>query len=105
MADFYKVDLDVLSRMTKTLRDAGEQMGQALQALGGEQGGDGSMIGPSVLAGAAGDFQSTWKYGLSQLQAAIEECTEGVDKVHKAYADTEQGIAQSLGKISDLLQE
>lgn len=103
MADFYKVDLDVLGQMTKTLQDAGEQMGQALLALGGEQGG--SSIGPSVLASAASSFQDTWKYGLGQLQAAIQECTEGVDKVHKAYADTEQGIAQSLGKISSLLQE
>jgi len=102
MADFYKVDLDVLGQMTETLQDAGEQMGQALRALGGEQGG---RIGPSVLAGAAEDFQNTWKYGLGRLQAAIEECTEGVDQVHKAYADTEQGIAQSLGKIGDLLQE
>lgn len=102
MADFYKVDLDVLGQMARTLQDAGEQMGQALQTLGAEQGGS---IGPSVLAGAAGNFQSTWKYGLGQLQTAIQECTEGVDKVHEAYADTEQGIAQSLGKISSLLQE
>jgi uncharacterized protein YukE len=102
MADFYQVDLDVLGRMTKTLQDAGEQMGQALQALAGEQGGS---IGPSDLATAAGNFQHTWKYGLGQLQQAIEECTEGVDKVRKNYEDTEQGIAQALGKISNLLQQ
>ena len=102
MADFYKVDLDVLGRMTETLQDAGEEMGQALQALGGE---DGGQIGPSVLTSAAGDFQNTWKYGLGQLAAAIKECTEGIDKVRTAYADTEQGVAQSLQKISNLLQE
>ena len=102
MADFFKVDLDVLGRMTTTLQDAGEQMEQALQALGAAEDGQ---IGPQVLAGAAKDLQSTWKYGLGQLQQAISECTEGVTKVHQNYQETEQGIAQSLGKINTLLQE
>jgi len=101
MADFYKVDLDVLGQMTKTLQDAGQQMGQALQALGGDQGGK---LGPATLAAAAGSFQSTWKYGLGQLQQAISECTEGVDKVRKNYETTEQSVAQALGKINTLLQ-
>jgi uncharacterized protein YukE len=102
MADFYKVDLDVLGQMTKTLQDAGEQMDQALQSLGGTEGG---AIGPSALASAAGHFQSTWKYGLGQLQQAISECTEGVDKVRQNYEQTEQSVAQSLGKINTLLQQ
>jgi uncharacterized protein YukE len=102
MADFYKVDLDVLGQMTKTLQDAGEQMDQALQSLGGNEGGS---LGPSAIASAAGSFQSTWKYGLGQLQQAISECTEGVDKVRKNYQDTEQSVAQALGKINTLLQQ
>lgn len=102
MADFFKVDLDALSKMTSTLQQAGEQMDQALQALGGAQDGQ---IGPQSLAGAAKDFQGTWKYGLGQLQHAISECTEGVDKVHKNYQQTEQTVQQALGKIGSLLQE
>jgi len=102
MADFFKVDLDVLSEMTKTLQQAGEQMQQALGAFGAAEGGK---IGPSALAGAAGHFQSTWKYGLGQLQKAISECTEGVGRVHQNYQETEQAVQQSLGKINTLLQE
>lgn len=102
MADFFKVDLDVLGRMATTLQDAGEQMGQALNALGAAEDGQ---IGPQVLASAASDFKSTWTYGLGQLQQAISECTEGVTKVHQNYQETEQTIAQSLGKINTLLQE
>jgi uncharacterized protein YukE len=102
MADFFKVDLDVLSKMTSTLQQAGEQMDQALQAFGAAQDGQ---IGPLPLVGAARDFQSTWKYGLGQLQQAISECTEGVDKVHQNYQQTEQAVQQSLGKINTLLQE
>ena len=102
MAGFYEVDLDVLAQMTKTLSEAGTQMEQALQELGGSEGGS---IGPNALVSAANSFQSSWKYGLGQLQQAIEECTEGVENVHKAYQDTETSIQQSLGKINTLLQE
>jgi hypothetical protein len=102
MAGFFEVDLDVLARMTTTLGEAGTQMEQALQELGG---GEGGAIGPSALVSAANSFQSTWKYGLGQLQQAIQECTEGVEKVHKGYQDTETTIQQSLQKITSLLQE
>jgi hypothetical protein len=102
MADFFKVDLDVLGKMTSTLQEAGDQMGQALQAFGAAQDGQ---IGPLPLVGAAKDFQGTWKYGLGQLQQAIKECTEGVNKVHDNYQQTEQAVQQSLGKINNLLQE
>lgn len=102
MGDFFKVDLDVLSKMTSTLEQAGEQMDQALQAFGAAEDGQ---IGPQTIVGAAKDFQSTWKYGLGQLQQAIKECTEGVDKVHQNYQETEQTVQQSLQKISSLLQE
>jgi uncharacterized protein YukE len=102
MAGFYEVDLNVLAQMTKTLSEAGAQMEQALQELGGEQGG---AIGPQPLVGAAESFQSTWKYGLGQLRQAIDECTEGVNKVHQAYQDTETSVQQAMTKISTLLQE
>lgn len=94
--------MNVLSEMTSTLQQAGEQMGQALQAFGAAEDGQ---IGPQAIAGAAKNFQSTWKYGLGQLQQAIEECTEGVDKVHQNYQQTEQTVQQSLVKINSLLQE
>jgi uncharacterized protein YukE len=102
MAGFFQVDLDVLSKMTSTLRQAGEQMDQALQSFGAAEDGH---IGPLPLVGAAKDFQHTWKYGLGQLQQAISECTEGVGKVHDNYQRTEQTVQQSLGKITTLLQE
>jgi uncharacterized protein YukE len=101
MADFFKVDLDVLSKMTSTLQQAGDEMDQALQAFGGSEDGQ---IGPQTIVGAAHHFQSTWKYGLGQLQQAISECTEGVDKVHQTYQQTEQSVQQALGKITNLLQ-
>jgi uncharacterized protein YukE len=102
MGDFFKVDMDVLSNMTSTLQQAGEQMEQALQAFGAAEDGQ---IGPQTLVGAAKHFQSTWKYGLGQLQQAIEECTEGVDKVRENYQETEQTVQQALGKITSLLPE
>lgn len=102
MSDFFKVDLDVLSKMTSTLQQAGEQMDQALQSFGAAEDGQ---IGPQTIVGAAKDFQSTWKYGLGQLKQAIDECTEGVDKVHQNYQETEQTVQQSLEKITSLLQE
>jgi uncharacterized protein YukE len=102
MADFFKVDLDVLAKMTSTLQQAGEEMDQALQAFGAAEDGH---IGPQSLVGAAKHFQSTWKYGLGQLQQAISECTEGVSKVHDNYQQTEQTVQQALGKINSLLQE
>jgi uncharacterized protein YukE len=102
MAGFYQVDLDVLAQMTKTLSDAGTQMEQALHELGAAEGG---AIGPSALGSAASAFQSAWEYGLGQLQQAIGECADGVNKVHGTYQDTETGIAQALGKVNTLLQE
>ncbi|WP_034263627.1 hypothetical protein [Actinospica robiniae] len=102
MSDFFQVDLGVLSKMTSTLQQAGEQMDQALQAFGSSEDGQ---VGPQTIVSAAKDFQSTWKYGLGQLQQAIQECTEGVDKVRQNYQETEQTVQQSLGKISSLLQE
>jgi uncharacterized protein YukE len=102
MAGFFQVDLDVLSKMTSTLQQAGDQMDQALQAFGAAEDGQ---IGPLPLVGAAKHFQGTWKYGLGQLQKAISECTEGVGKVHDNYQQTEQTVQQSLGKINTLLQE
>ena len=39
MAGFFQVDLDVLSKMTSTLQQAGDEMDQALQAFGAAEDG------------------------------------------------------------------
>lgn len=97
MSGFFQVDLDTLADMTKSLGQAGDQMGSALSALGGAEGGN---VGPDVLSAAASDFQNTWHYGLGQLQSSISEVSEGVNKVHGAYQQTESGIQQAMQKIT-----
>lgn len=97
MSGFFQVDLDTLADMTKTLGQAGDQMSSALAALGGTQAGN---IGPDVLSGAASEFQSTWHYGLGQLQSSISEVNDGVNKVHGAYQDTENTVQQAMQKIT-----
>ncbi|HEY3873552.1 MAG TPA: hypothetical protein VGM10_34665 [Actinocrinis sp.] len=97
MGSFFQVDLETLAGMTKSLGQAGDQMGSALSALGGAEGGN---IGPDVLSSAASSFQSTWHYGLGQLQSSIQEVNEGVNKVHGAYQETENGVQQAMQKIT-----
>lgn len=97
MGNFFQVDLDVLQRMTKTLSDAGDQMDSALKAMTSAQAGQ---IGDGVLNDAADHFQSTWQYGLGQLQQAIKETNEGVTKVHDAYKQTDDTVGQAMQKIN-----
>lgn len=97
MSGFFQVDLDTLADMTKSLGQAGDQMGTALSELGGAQGGN---VGPDVLSSAASEFQSTWHYGLGQLQSSIQEVNDGVNKVHGTYQETESGVQQAMQKIT-----
>ena len=97
MGSFFQVDLDVLQRMTKTLGDAGDQMETALKALGSTQAGQ---IGTEAFDRAAGDFQSTWQYGLGQLTQLIKETNEGVTKAHGAYQQCDDTVQQAMSKIN-----
>jgi uncharacterized protein YukE len=97
VANFFQVDLDVLQRMTKTLSDAGDQMDAALKAMSSAHSGQ---IGDSALNGAADDFQNTWHYGLGQLQQAIKETSDGVNKAHDAYKQCDDAVGQAMQKIN-----
>ena len=97
MGDFFQVDLDVLGRMTSSLQEAGDQMESALRQLGGAEGG---RIGTSALDSAAHHFQSTWHYGLGQLQQTIKETDEGVKAAHDAYQQLDQAIKQAMDKVN-----
>lgn len=97
MSDFFQVDLDVLQQMTKTLQDAGDEMESGLKAMSSSQAGK---LGTAALNRAADDFQHTWQYGLGQLHQMIKETTEGVQKVHDAYKQVDDGIEQVLAKIN-----
>ena len=97
MGDFFQVDLEVLGRMTSSLQQAGDQMESALRQLGGAEGGQ---IGTAALDASAQHFQSTWHYGLGQLQQIIKETDEGVQAAHDAYQQLEQALTQALDKVN-----
>lgn len=97
MGSFFQVDLDVLQQMTKTLSDAGDQMEAALKAMSSAHSGQ---IGDGALNGAANDFQSTWQYGLGQLQQMIKESNEGVKKAHDAYKQCDDSVGQAMQQIN-----
>ncbi|MFC1421508.1 hypothetical protein [Streptacidiphilus cavernicola] len=97
MGDFFRVDLDVLGRMTSSLQEAGDQMESALSRLGSVEGGQ---IGTDALNSSAHHFQSTWYYGLGQLQQTIKETDEGVKAAHDAYQQLDQAIKQAMDKVN-----
>lgn len=97
MGDFFQVDLEVLGRMTTSLQQAGDQMESALRQLGGAEGGQ---VGTQLLNTAAHNFQSTWHYGLGQLQQIIKETDEGVKAAHDAYQELDQAIKQAMDKVN-----
>jgi hypothetical protein len=97
MGDFFQVDLDVLGRMTSSLQEAGDQMETALRQLGSTEGGQ---IGTSALDSSAQHFQSTWQYGLGQLQQVIKETDEGVKAAHDAYQQLDQALKQAMDKVN-----
>ncbi len=96
MGDYFQVDLDILGRMTSSLQEAGDQMDAALRQLGSVEGGQ---IGTSALDSSAHHFQSTWHYGLGQLQQVIKETDEGVKAAHDAYQQLDQAIKQAMDKV------
>jgi len=97
MGDFFQVDLDVLQRFITSLRDSGDHMESALNALKAAESGK---IGTDELDDAADDFQGTWRYGLGQLREKIKETNEGVSAVHKTYRETEQSVTDSLRQMT-----
>jgi prefoldin subunit 5 len=100
VGDFFKVDVEALQRFMTSLRESGEHMESALDALksiGGAQ------IGTKNLDEAAGDFQDRWRYGLGQLKDKIAHTNGGVDKAHKAYQETEDGLAKALEQLAQAI--
>lgn len=101
MSGFFQVDLDVLQRFVTSLRESGEHMENALDAMKSVQGGQ---IGTPDLDDAANDFQHTWRYGLGQLKDKIKETGDGVTKAHGSYQDLEQELTQSLGQLGTAIE-
>jgi uncharacterized protein YukE len=97
MADLFAVDLDVLTQFTSSLNRAGEEMRSALSAMSSHAD---PQIGPSELNGAANHFQSTWQYGLKQLDATIGDTSDGVSKVRAAYAQADESVTAALTSMS-----
>jgi uncharacterized protein YukE len=96
MSNFFQVDLGVLAGMTKSPQSAGEQMDSALRSMSSSQDGQ---FGTDDLNSAANDFQSTWQYGLKQLQQMIRETNEGVGKAHDAYQQADDTVGQAVKQI------
>jgi uncharacterized protein YukE len=100
MGGFFQVDLAALQQFITSLRQSGEHMEQALDAMksmGGNQ------IGTQDLDSAAGDFQDRWRYGLGQLKNKIGDTNDGVDKAHKAYQETEDGLKNALEQLAQAI--
>jgi uncharacterized protein YukE len=100
MSGFFRVDLDVLQQMTKTLQDAGDQMDAALKAMSSSHAGQ---LGTSDLNSAADDFQSTWQYGLGQLRQMIQETNDGVKKAHDAYKQCDDAVSQAASQLNGVV--
>ena len=96
MADFYRVELDVLHRMAQSLTQAGEQMETALKQMGAARDGQ---IGTPELDRAVHDFQGTWAYGLGQLKEGLSNTSEGVKTAFDAYHQLEQDLGNSLNQV------
>ena len=100
MSGFFRVDLDVLQQMTKTLQDAGDQMDAALKAMSSSHAGQ---LGTSELNSAADHFQSTWQYGLGQLHQMIQETNDGVKKAHDAYKQCDDAVGQAANQLNGVV--
>jgi hypothetical protein len=97
VGSLFQVDLDVLQRMTKTLKDAGDQMDTALKAMSSGQAGQ---IGTDAINSAADHFQHTWQYGLGQLTQMIKDTNDGVTKCHDAYKGVDDAVGDAMSKIN-----
>jgi hypothetical protein len=100
VGNFFQVDLDVLNRFITSLRESGDHMESALNALKSM---DGGKIGTAALNEAADHFQHTWRYGLGQLKEKVKDTNEGVRAAHGAYQETEQALSQALGQVAQAL--
>jgi uncharacterized phage infection (PIP) family protein YhgE len=98
VANYYRVDLDTLGRMTSALQQAGDQMDAALRMMTG--GADGDQIGTGELNQATQDFQSTWQYGLGQLKQSLSDTDDGLKQAKSGYQQMEDALSQALNQIS-----
>ncbi len=100
MADFFKVDLDVLQQFVTSLTQSKDRMDQALKSLGG---GIAGAVGSDALNDAANDFQETWNYGLGELGKKIDDTNKGVGAAHKMYQQVEDDTKAVWAKVQSVL--
>lgn len=100
VADFFQVDLEALQQFVTSLQQSGQHMESALDSMKSV---DSEQLGTQGLNDAAGDFQHRWRYGLGQLKDKITDTTDGVDKAHKAYQETEDGLAKALDQLAQAI--
>lgn len=101
MGSFFQVDLDALKQFVDSLHQSDENMSDALDAM--KSAGDDLQIGTDDLNGAANDFQSTWHYGMTQIHSMTKDTGDGVQNVYGNYQQTEQAVADALGKMTSAL--
>ena len=97
MGSFFQVDLDVLNQFVTALSQSDDNMSDALHALA--DAGESTQIGTDDLNSAAGHFQSTWHYGMTQIHSMTKDTGDRVNQVYSAYRDVDNGIADALGKM------
>ena len=102
---FYQVDLDALGKLIDSLDQAGQLMGEALGAMQQDGGSiftnmvTGGTLGTEQLDSACSGFESTWVYGLQQLQNDIKTVVQGVQQNQQAYQQVESDVAQAMDQL------
>jgi hypothetical protein len=100
VGDLFQVDLNSLQQFVTSLKQSGEHMESALDAMKSV---DSNQVGTKDLDDAAGDFQDRRRYGLGQLKDKIADTNDGVDKAHKAYQETENGLVKALQQLAQAI--
>ena len=105
---FYQVDLDALGQVISSLDQAEQLMGEALSAMQADGGNffsnlSGGTLGTEQLDSACSGFQSTWSYGLGQLQNDIKDVVQGVQQNRQAYEQVEQDVTKAMQQLEGSL--
>lgn len=93
MAGFLAVDIEVLDRTVRQLRDAQQLLedSAAAMAVGAH-----STLGPRVLDEAADRFHRRWCTGVEHLGRAACSTAEGVAQCRDAYLERDARFASAL---------
>jgi hypothetical protein len=93
MAGYYKVELDALTELTKSLSSCADDMRSAMKVLK-DICPEGS--GYTELEAACADFQASWSYGIGKIADAAGGITDGLSRTCKAYQALEDQVSASF---------